>query len=468
MHAHCIRLPLLVLLLAVGCKVAEPPASEEVRRDALPMVDSTATWRSVADTARVLDNWLATFQDEQLNALVAEALAHSPDLATMGLRVEQAGKQVELARAAMRPAVGLLGIGGLNLGGGDISSPLQGASLSVSWEPDLWGRLRHGRNAAMETYASAQADLEFARQSLAAMVARSWFTAVEARSQQRIADGMRAYADTLVQLADQRVRTGAGSELEVAQLRVSSSTYRDAERQLELSSLQALRAVELLVGRYPAGELAIRAELPAFPGPVPAGMPLDMLERRPDLIAAERRVAAAFHRVGEAKAARLPRLVLSANGSVINSDVLELAPDFENPSLGAGGKLIVPIYQGGALNTQVEIRTLQQKEAMSAYAQVALKAFGDVEQALAAAPVLEERTAILRNGITDQTRAADLAGTQERIGRGDHRGVMQQQLALASMRSKLVSLQSLQLSRRVDLHLALGGGFRSADTDTNP
>ncbi|MEX1132461.1 MAG: TolC family protein, partial [Flavobacteriales bacterium] len=175
------------LLLVAGCKVSKPPASDVVQREALPMFDSTAAWRSPADTAVVQDNWLATFGDPQLEALVAEALSRSPGLATMGLRVDQAGQQVELARAALRPAVSLLGIGGINLGGGDLSSPLQGGLIGVSWEPDLWGRMRHGRNASIETYASAQADLEFARQSLSAMVARGWFTAVESRGQQRIA-----------------------------------------------------------------------------------------------------------------------------------------------------------------------------------------------------------------------------------------------------------------------------------------
>lgn len=145
---------------------------------------------------------------------------------------------------------------------------------------------------------------------------------------------------------------------------------------------------------------------------------------------------------------------------MIESEVLELNPDYQNPSFGAGGKLIFPIYQGGALNTQVEIRTLQQREALSAYAQAALKAFSDVEQSLAAAPVLEERTAILSDGVTDQAHALELAGAQERLGRGDHRGVMQQQLALASMRSNLLHVQSEQLMRRVDLHLALGGSFQ--------
>jgi outer membrane protein TolC len=109
-----------------------------------------------------------------------------------------------------------------------------------------------------------------------------------------------------------------------------------------------------------------------MPGAIPAGLPLEMLERRPDMLAAERRVASAFNRVGEAKAARLPRLILNANVAAIDSDILQLKEDFDNPTGGVGAKLIAPIYQGGALKTQVTIRTLEQQEAVAEYARLAL------------------------------------------------------------------------------------------------
>src|SRR4029077_13213301 len=141
---------------------------------------------------------------------------------------------------------------------------------------------------------------------------------------------------------------------------------------------------------------------PPPPGAVPAGLPLEMLERRPDMVAAERRVAAAFNRVGGAKAAQLPRIILSANVAVIHSDVLQLKSDFQNPTLGAGAKLLAPIYQGGALKTQVKIRTLEQKEAVAQYARLALRALGDVENALAAGNNLAEREQLLQRTVTDQ------------------------------------------------------------------
>jgi multidrug efflux system outer membrane protein len=216
-----------------------------------------------------------------------------------------------------------------------------------------------------------------------------------------------------------------------------------------------------LLGRYPSAELKARQVMDTFPGPIPVGMPLEMLERRPDMIAAERRVAAAFDRVGEAKAARLPRLSLNASVSAISSEVLQLQTDYENPSSGIGGKIIAPIYQGGALNAQVEIRTIEQKEAVAQYARMALRAIGDVENALAAGNTLAEREQLLQRIVADNQRSLDLEQKSYRIGKTDLRSVQQQQLNLFAARLSLLRVQSDKLSQRVNLHLALGGRFEN-------
>jgi outer membrane protein TolC len=186
-----------------------------------------------------------------------------------------------------------------------------------------------------------------------------------------------------------------------------------------------------------------------------------MLDRRPDLIAAERRVAAAFNRMGEAKAARLPSLVLNANIATLSSEILQLQEDFSNPTGGIGARLLAPVYQGGALQTQVEIRTLEQKEAIAQYARMALRAINDVENALASGKVLAERAQFLQRSATDNQRALELAQISYRIGKTDLRAVQQQQLSLHSARLALLRVQSEQLAQRVNLHLALGGSFET-------
>lgn len=458
--------PLGLILLAAAfaaCATLPPPTAEEIRAEAIPGVELPAAWKKASTQGEVQDNWLATFADPTLDALVAEALLRNHDLRIAATRVEQAMAQADVARAALWPAINLLGTGGLKLGGGDLVSALQGVLLGISWEPDLWGRLRYGRDAAESSLAAAQADYEFARQALAATVARSWFYASQAFLLRGIADETVTAAQQLVALAQQRSTIGIGTEQDVAKAQAALAEFEDARSQLALAYEQALRALELLLGRYPATELQARAELPALPGQVPAGMPLEMLERRPDIFAAERRVAAAFQRVGEAKGARLPNISLNASAGVIASDIIELKSDFENPTGGVGARFVAPIYQGGALDAQVEIRTAQQREAVADYGKRVLEALGEVEDALASGHVLAERRGALERVLAQNERALALERDSYRIGRSDLRAVQQQVLAVLSSRSALTSLLAAELAQRVNLHLVLGGSFMTRE-----
>ncbi|MBC8041390.1 MAG: efflux transporter outer membrane subunit [Opitutaceae bacterium] len=461
---------LLSALVFAGCKTKTPPTRAEIQQQALPQFVLTDPWKAGGAEGVIQDNWLATFNDEQLNALVREALTNNLDLRISATRIEQAEQYLQLSKSGMRPRVGVAGTGGISGGGGsDVGSALQGIMLAVSWEPDLWGRIRYGRNAAQAGEASAQADFQFARQSLAATTAKSWFTASETWLQLQLVGDMVKSSQDLVTLADQRRKIGAGTEQEIVQARASLGSFQDSAKQLRLAHQQALRALELLLGRYPSAELAARESLPALPGPVPVGMPLASLERRPDLIAAEQRVAVAFNRVGEARAARLPRITLNGSVAAINSEVLDLKPGFQNPVGGLGADLVAPIYTGGALKAQVEIRTLEQKEAVAQYASMALRAIGDVESALAIGENLAEREQLLDQNIADNQRALELAQTVYRIGKGDLRNVQQQQLSVYAAQITRLRVKSEQLSQRINLHLALGGSFETPpgpDTET--
>ena len=456
--------PLAIAALLTAC-VADPPPAQDVRREALPNIALDRQWAAAAGVSAdtVQQEWLRTFNDPQLDALVQEALAHNPDLRVAGARVEQAAQSLIIAQAALRPWFGVFGTGGGKTGGGgDSSSALQAIMLFASWELDLWGRIRYGRNAAQQDLLSVQADLEFARQSLAASVAKAWFTATQLTLNAGIAGDMVRSANQLTSLAQDRERVGAGTDAETAVTRATAKELEASQQQIELGRSQALRALELLVGRYPAAEVQARAELLAVPGPIAAGIPLQMLERRPDVIAAERRVAAAFNRVGEAKAARFPQITLSGNFGAFESEILEIRDDFENPSGGVGARLLAPIYQGGALSAKVEIRTLQQKEAVADYARVSLRAIGDVENALAASASLATRAALLTDAVNEQARALELTETQFKIGRADRRAVEQQRINMQNARIAWHNVRTDELAGRVNLHLALGGSFAPA------
>jgi NodT family efflux transporter outer membrane factor (OMF) lipoprotein len=399
---------------------------------------------------------VAGFGDPQLPKLIDEALQYNADLAVAAARVEQAAASVRVAGGPIYPAVNLTGLSSKDGGGG--SDPLNGWFVNASWELDVWGRVRYGVRAAEDQYASAQADAEYARQSLAALVTKSWLLAIEARQQGRLAAESVAAAERLVKMAEQRLRVGVANESEAVQARANLETLRDSKAQIDLTYGQALRALEVLLGRYPAAEIEVAAEFPAMPGPVPAGLPSELLERRPDVVAAERRVAAAFDLVGEAKAARLPRISLTAGVNSISSDVVVLQ-NRDNPAWGFGANLFMPIFQGGALQGQVELRSAQQKQAVAAYAQVGLRAFSEVENALSAEFTARQRQAILERATAENQRALGLEETRYRVGSSDMRAVTQQSLALYASQMSLLRVRSEQRVQRVNAYLALGGGF---------
>jgi len=450
-------LPAAAVTLVAGCALQAPPAGEELEREAFGQVLPPDAWTAAATApGPVGDGWLGDFGDATLEALVDEALGHNADLRAASARVEQAATYVRIAGGNLYPDLNAIGRASVNDGAS--SAPLNIGALNASWELDVWGRVRYGRRAAEDAYASAAADLAYARQSLAATVVRAWITATEARLQRSLAQDSLGSADKLLSLAEDRLRVGVGSELEVALARASRDDFRDSIRQLDLGLEQALRALELLVGRYPSAEVETASTLPAMQGAVPAGIPAELLERRPDVIAARQRVAAAFDRVGEAQAARLPRISLNAGGSYIDSDTFVLQ-DRDNPVWSVGLGLVMPLYAGGALKSQVELRTLEQKEAVAAYASVGLRAFGEVEGALAGERAAHERIEILEARVRDNQRALELENIRYRVGSTDLRSVSQQQILLYGSQASLLRVRAERLAQRVALHLALGGNF---------
>ncbi len=444
-----------------GCATDPAPTSAELQKQALPRTAVPAAWKAGgAVTAPVADAWLTTFADPALSALVDEALAYNADLQVAAARVEQAAGYVKVASGALLPSVGVAAMGGGKSGG---SGGLDGIWLNASLELDIWGRLRYGQAATEAQSAAAAADYTYARQSLAATVAKGWFLAIEAGLQRAIAQEALRATEALLRVAQDRLRIGSGNEQAVAQARANVGPYRDALRQVEFAREQALRALELLIGRYPAAEITVAERLSPMPPPVPVGVPSQLLERRPDVVAAERRVAAAFDRVGEAKAAQLPRISLTAGGSSVSSELLVLK-DTNNPIWSFGANLIAPLYQGGALRAQVEIRSAEQKQAVAEYARIGQRAFAEVEGALAAENALRDRDAILAATLRDSERALELAQIQYRVGAIDLSVVEQRELARVAARSSLLRVQTERLAQRANLYLALGGGFDAAQT----
>jgi NodT family efflux transporter outer membrane factor (OMF) lipoprotein len=458
MHAklRSLSVGITAALLLAACALKSAPDRDVLASENLPNMKLPAHWVETAPAGAVQDNWVAALGDPQLPALVAEAIAYNADLRLAAARIEEAAAGVQAAGAQIYPSVNILARSGGKVGGD--SSGIGGVIVPASWELDLWGRVRYGRRAAEDQYASAQADAAAAAQSVAALVAKAWFLAIEARQQHELAVEMVASSRDLVHIAEQRLKIGPGSDVEVAEATASSKQLQDTARQLELGLVQATRSLELLLGRYPAAEIKAPNLFSTLPATPASGIPSELLERRPDVIAAQRRVEAAFNLAGQAEAARLPRISLTAGLTWITSETFVLH-DRSNPQLGLGANLFATIFDAGGLAAQADARRAQQKQAAAIWAQTGLKAFGEVEGALSSEATLRDREPLLTSAVEQNDRSLSLELTRYRIGSVDMRTVLQQQMALYSARSALLRVQSEQHVNRVTLHVALGGGF---------
>jgi outer membrane protein, multidrug efflux system len=443
-------------ILVGGCALKDPPDRTEYYPQGLPAVQMPEGWEAPATTGAVLEPWLASFQDPRLESLVGEALAYNPDLKVAAARVEQAIAGLKAAGAQLGPAVSAFGKEGGKLGG-DFTGTA-GVLASANWELDVWGRARYGRRAAEESYLSTEVDLAGARQSLAALVAKGWFLATESRLQLDIARQMVGDAEKSVVLAEDRFRIGSGNELDVTLAKQTLQTARDSALQIDLAYQNAVRAIEVLIGRYPAAQLEMAQNFEPLVDAVPAGLPSELLERRLDVQAAEHRIAMAFSQVEEARAAKLPTLTLSGGLSHISSDLF-LLDKRDDIVKSIGGTVYLPIFDGGYLTAQVEARTAQQHQAVALWAQTGLKAFSEVESALAGEASLRDREPILATQLELSQRALELEQVRYRVGATDMRPVLQQQMATYGVRTALLRVQSERRVQRVNLYLALGGDF---------
>ena len=448
-------------LALTGCALPSPDSREQLAAASAPNRQVPAQWqagsaRPGSSNMAVGDQWLQSFNDPQLDALVKEALAYNPDLQSAAARVEQAAAYQQIAGGLLYPQVNLLARGGGKLSGD--ASGIEGFGLFVNWELDLWGRVRAGAAAAQAQASSAALDAEYARQSLAAQVAKGWFLATEARLQLALAQETLNASVQLEYLARERLRIGVGDEYDLRLAQANLNTLRDTVQSLELSYQQAQRSLETLAGRYPGAALPVASTLAPMGVPVPTGVPSSLLERRPDVVAAERRVAAAFYNTEQAKAARLPRLALSGAVTSISSEMFVLQ-ERDNPVWSLGGAITAPLFAGGQLQGQVTLRTAEQKQALADYGRTGAKAFAEVENALASSATLVAREKVLAQVVNDNQSTLALAETRYRVGSTDLRAVLQQKLALYAAQVSLLHVRSDQRVQRVNLHLALGGSF---------
>jgi NodT family efflux transporter outer membrane factor (OMF) lipoprotein len=411
---------------------------------------------SGAAAGAVATEWVQAFGDPLLDALVEEGLRNNLDLQAASARVDVALAVVTQARALLFPQL-VIG-GGAGVMGRDSTRDRSGLVGEISWELDLWGRVRAEAASANAAREATGADLLYARQSLAAMVATLWYQTIATERLRVTAEEAVMVYEELLGLVRTRNAIGLGNQQDVALAGADRDRARNRERAFATSEQQTVRGLEVMLGRYPRAELALAADLPTVPAPVPAGLPSELLERRPDLVAAERRVAAAFHLIQAAQAARLPRIALTAGGGRSTSELLRLA----NVGAGfwrAGLDLLAPVFTGGALQAQVEIATAEQAASLALYGQAALRAFSEVESTLASEQLLADQQRYLEAVLAQDSEALRLGRIRYDVGAANLLDVLQLQARQLDSRFGLIGIRNDRLANRVALHLALGGGF---------
>lgn len=401
----------------------------------------------------MIDGWISNFKDQQLSQLVNEALHHNNDLKVAAANAARAKAFIEASSAKLSPTITTSAFRKTN-----DTIDMQGAVFSAIWEIDVWGRIRYGKRAATAKSEAAEADLIHAKNSLAALVAKSWFLSLELSKQAEFANQKVVVNEKALKLSYQLVSVGKGkpSESLIAQTQLNNA--KEELNQIQLALTLALQALESLVGRYPSGLIEIANDLPKLPKETPTSIPSTLLERRPDVIAAERKVAAAFDLVEEAKAARLPTISLTAGINSISTNNQFLRQD-DRPSFNWGGSIFSYLIDGGLLASNVKVRSAEQEKALAEYAITGQRAFYEVEQSLAQQSMLEQRNKFLQAAVEDQEKILQITTKQYQVGLKSMSPLLSDEIALFNAKSKLLRVQSEQLMQRVNLHLALGGAY---------
>jgi len=459
----CALMTLLCTLGVCACALSSAPQHEEVVKQALPPGTTIpSTWSSAAFTDQVANDWLRSFNDPRLDALVAEAIEHNLNLQLSAASVEIARQKVAVVTSQLLPQIGAqLGAATTRDADQDKWFNSTQAVAGIYWEVDLWGRLRAQRVASEEIFKATALDYAFARQSLAATVAKSWYLAIETGRLQDLAEQAVRIYGRLLDLVKVRRAAGKVDDLDVAEAGANLSAAENTLRTVQGQYSEARRTLELILGRYPAAELAVAQEFSPLPPPIRAGLPSALLERRPDLVAAERQVLAAFRLREAAELALLPSFALTLEGGRVSDGLLSLLNLNPWALHGAAG-MEVPLYTGGRLTAQVKIATAQQEQAVALYGSVALQAFYEVEVALTNETLLAQRLQIEKKGGEDRAESVRIARLKYTVGAMDMLSVLQLQEGLLQNQAKLIQLRYALLANRINLHLALGGSFDAA------
>ena len=409
-------------------------------------------------------NWWQLYGDAELDALVERLNLSNQNLAAREAQYRQARALVGEARSGLMPRLdggaSRSRSGATDSAGSRVIGNSYDLSLTAAWELDLWGKLRRNLQASAADYQASAAELASLKLSLQSELVQNYLQLRVLDEQKRLLDAtVAAYARSL-RLTENQYRAGIVPKSDVTQATTQLRSTQAQAVDLEWQRAQLEHAIAVLVGVSPA-ELSIaeRESVPQLP-PIPLALPSQLLERRPDIAAAERRVMAANAQIGVAEAAWFPDLTISASGGYRGSSFADWI-EVPNRFWSLGPQLALTLFDGGARRAELERSEAAYDQTVAQYRQAVLDGFREVEDYLVQLRVLEQESGIQQQALDAARESLRLIENQYRAGTLDYNSVVNvQATALNNERSNLTLLGS-RLTASVQLIAALGGGWQS-------
>ena len=413
------------------------------------------------ESTRIATHWLEDCQDADLTKLVNEAMKANQDLQATAARLRAAKQSPIIARANLLPRLNASNSASQSFRS-DGDDDRYGLNLSASWEIDLWGRLRDLQNATVADFDAAVAQFRGARLSLAALTTKSYANFISASQQLRLAEETQTSFEKNLRIIERNYKAGVPNvralDVQLGRSNVSAAQRVSRDRQLERDN--AARSLEILLGRYPSASIAQKDDLPKISQRVAVGIPANIIERRPDLVAARARLYASARRADAARKNLLPSLSLTGStGETTNNFTKLLELDSLVSQLGAN--LTQNLFTGGENPAEARAALERNRAAIHDYAQLCLEAFREIETTLATEHSLAEQETFLRKEV-EQAALAEKQSERdysEGLEGAEILSVLESQRRANNARSSLIRLRNQRFQARIDLHLALGGSF---------
>lgn len=463
--------PLMAAALLAGCSFIptyERPAAPVPQAYALAGADVPATARAAADI-----DWKEYFSDPRLQRLIGVALGNNRDLRVAMLNVEQARAQFQIQRAGQYPTVNAIASGTRqpSTATGEYTNLFQVGLGITAWEIDFFGRIAALKEQALAQYLATEEARKSAQISLVAAVASGWLTLMADEELLDISRRTLATREESVKLTRLRLENGVSSELDNSQAlslaQAARATYAQQQRQRMLDE----NALVLLLGQALPDD--IRASLPsarlaeAVPmQPLPAGLPSDLLVRRPDIRMAEQQLIGANANIGAARAAFFPRVSLTAQFGTVSD---ELSGLFKGGSwaFSLAPQLALPLFDAGRNQANLEAARAGREIAVAQYEKSIQTAFREVSDALAGQATLQEQLDAQRAQAQSDAKRLELSDLRYRNGVASYLDLLDAQRSLFATEQSLVLTRLQQLQNQVVLYKVLGGGWTEQAAQEN-